>query len=121
MITSLVRWSILFIVLITCFYPQWISANPLDDVSDDNMLSSSFIDYPKRLNEETARWSRRDVWSRLFGFDGPPPRSSHQHVSNHLVPNSAVSRIRIIPFDKRTIPIELQKALYAHGIVGRRR
>ncbi|CAF2748848.1 unnamed protein product [Rotaria sp. Silwood2] len=27
----------------------------------------------------------------------------------------------IIPFKKRTIPIELQKALYAHGIVGRRR
>jgi hypothetical protein len=30
-------------------------------------------------------------------------------------------QIRIIPFKKRTIPIELQKALYAHGIVGRRR
>jgi hypothetical protein len=29
--------------------------------------------------------------------------------------------IRIIPFKKRTIPIEFQKALYAHGIVGRRR
>jgi hypothetical protein len=30
-------------------------------------------------------------------------------------------QIRIIPYKKRTIPIELQKALYAHGIVGRRR
>ncbi len=30
-------------------------------------------------------------------------------------------QIRIIPAKKRTIPIELQKALYAHGIVGRRR
>jgi hypothetical protein len=29
--------------------------------------------------------------------------------------------VRLIPFKKRTIPIELQKALYAHGIVGRRR
>jgi len=28
-------------------------------------------------------------------------------------------QIRIIPYKKRTIPIELQKALYAHGIVGR--
>ncbi|CAF1259764.1 unnamed protein product [Rotaria sp. Silwood1] len=27
----------------------------------------------------------------------------------------------MISFKKRTIPIELQKALYAHGIVGRRR
>lgn len=26
-----------------------------------------------------------------------------------------------IPFKKRKIPLELQKALYAHGIVGRRR
>jgi hypothetical protein len=30
-------------------------------------------------------------------------------------------QIRSIPFKKRAIPIELQKALYAHGIVGRRR
>lgn len=31
-----------------------------------------------------------------------------------------LGQYRIIPFKKRTIPIELQKALYAHGIVGRR-
>lgn len=30
-------------------------------------------------------------------------------------------QVHIIPYKKRTIPIELQKALYAHGIVGRRR
>jgi len=29
--------------------------------------------------------------------------------------------IHFIPYKKRTIPLELQKALYAHGIVGRRR
>ncbi len=29
--------------------------------------------------------------------------------------------VRFYPYKKRTIPLELQKALYAHGIVGRRR
>ncbi|UJR22174.1 hypothetical protein I4U23_025238 [Adineta vaga] len=29
--------------------------------------------------------------------------------------------VRVRPYKKRTIPLELQKALYAHGIVGRRR
>ncbi|CAF1446331.1 unnamed protein product [Didymodactylos carnosus] len=28
---------------------------------------------------------------------------------------------KIMPFQKRTIPIEFQKQLYAHGVVGRRR
>lgn len=27
--------------------------------------------------------------------------------------------VHLIPYKKRTIPLELQKALYAHGIVGR--
>ena len=35
--------------------------------------------------------------------------------------DTSYGTIRVIPFKKRTIPIELQKALYAHGIVGRRR
>ena len=30
-------------------------------------------------------------------------------------------QVHFLPYKKRTIPIELQKALYAHGIVGRRR
>jgi hypothetical protein len=40
------------------------------------------------------------------------------------LPNSYDLRhgiIRFVPYKKRTIPLELQKALYAHGIVGRRR
>ncbi|CAF1228760.1 unnamed protein product [Adineta steineri] len=35
--------------------------------------------------------------------------------------NLPYGQMRIIGYKKRTIPIELQKALYAHGIVGRRR
>ena len=45
--------------------------------------------------------------------------------SNYMqaIPNFHLRQglVRFIPYKKRTIPLELQKALYAHGIVGRRR
>jgi hypothetical protein len=51
-----------------------------------------------------------------------------KNINVHSGPTSTVSdsdlqseQAHMIPFKKRTIPIELQKALYAHGIVGRRR
>ncbi|CAF1125032.1 unnamed protein product [Rotaria sordida] len=53
-----------------------------------------------------------DYWSIIFRPNYIPP-----------VPNTG-SRRSInpsMPFKKRKIPLELQKALYAHGIVGRRR
>jgi len=46
-------------------------------------------------------------------------RSDHSTMGSDY--DLQYGQIRIIPFKKRTIPIELQKALYAHGIVGRRR
>ena len=93
-----------------CLRPQWASANPLANLVEEDM------DYSKRSMPEPLHGVRRDVWSLLFGYDNPAVRHSpHQHGSPSL------ARIRLIPFDKRTIPIELQKAFYAHGIVGRRR
>jgi hypothetical protein len=51
--------------------------------------------------------------------------SETNHQQNYIpsMPNYDLRRgvIRLIPYKKRTIPLELQKALYAHGIVGRRR
>jgi len=41
--------------------------------------------------------------------------------TDEMEPLQSYGHIRFIPYKKRTIPIELQKALYAHGIVGRRR
>ena len=53
---------------------------------------------------------------------------SMKSINTHSDPSSMISdyddshgHAHVIPFKKRTIPIELQKALYAHGIVGRRR
>lgn len=48
------------------------------------------------------------------------PRKYH---SNYLaaIPSFDLRNgvVHLIPYKKRTIPLELQKALYAHGIVGR--
>ena len=51
----------------------------------------------------------------------PEPNQSPNYIS--AVPSYELRQgiIRLIPYKKRTIPLELQKALYAHGIVGRRR
>lgn len=66
----------------------------------------------------------RNPWSQLF---------HRHHTRSALNPTYYVTsqsgfparhhQIRYIPYpsQKRTIPIELQKALLAHGIVGRRR
>ncbi len=62
---------------------------------------------------------QRGVWSRLFRDEINQPRmNSRSKGANYAL---ATGKVHIIPYDKRTIPIELQKALYAHGIVGRRR
>ncbi|CAF1228664.1 unnamed protein product [Adineta steineri] len=47
-------------------------------------------------------------------------RSNFVQTMPHISVRNGV--VRLIPYKKRTtIPLELQKALYAHGIVGRRR
>ena len=60
--------------------------------------------------------STRDVssarWSRWFASE-PPLATPELRLRNGV--------IHIVPYKKRTIPLELQRALYAHGIVGRRR
>ncbi|CAF2146197.1 unnamed protein product [Rotaria magnacalcarata] len=70
---------------------------------DRDNLSHEFMD-----NEQPAS----NLWSVIFH-------------PNHIpaMPGTSVRRgvSSSMSFNKRKIPLELQKALYAHGIVGRRR
>ena len=53
-----------------------------------------------------------------------PSKNINSRAIHSIAPNDyelPYGQVHVIPFKKRTIPIELQKALYAHGIVGRRR
>lgn len=73
---------------------------------------SEFFPYP--IDQETVPAEQfldysgdRNVRSNVFG----------------TVPyfNFRRGTFQVMPYKKRTIPLELQKALYAHGIIGRRR
>ncbi|CAF2224889.1 unnamed protein product [Rotaria magnacalcarata] len=77
--------------------------------------------YSKRLIHEYADFNRRDIWSRLFHSQTSQPHiASRSYLSQKLYDHDATNdQMNIIPMDKLTIPIELQKALFAHGIVGR--
>ena len=93
----------------------------MDDLTSSSWNSGESY-YFKRSIPDSKQWARRDLWSRLFRPDHRlttySPESPAASGSGYL---TSVSRVRLIPYDKRGIPIELQKALYAHGIVGRRR
>lgn len=72
---------------------------------------------------DDADFNRRDALSDSSQSKVIQPRFINRahyapRLYGHYTPNR---RVLLIPVDKRTIPIELQKALYAHGIVGRRR
>ena len=133
MCTSHFQWFAVIFVFIVCLNQHGLTASAIDDrtsmdQANADLTSSSWNSdesfYLKRFIPDSKQWTRRDLWSRFFRADNRPVTYSHQSPagpaagSNHL---TSVGRIRIIPFDKRGIPIELQKALYAHGIVGRRR
>ncbi len=71
--------------------------------------------YPYENNdEEVNHLLTPDTYIPSKNINSRPERSSMMH--GYRLP---YGRIHVIPFKKRTIPIELQKALYAHGIVGR--
>ena len=109
-----------------CINNNLVSANGIDkqtfnDNKDGELPDASY--YFKKFEPEKIELTRRGVWPRLFRSENIQPRINGRV---HPTPTeagytSAIGRFHIIPFDKRTIPIELQKALYAHGIVGRRR
>ena len=98
-----------------------VSANGIHDEKDGELSDTSF-DLENSI-PDPIELIRRGVWSRLFRSENTQPKiNSHSHHSPTLSNYDLLAgRFHYVPFDKRTIPIELQKALYAHGIVGRRR
>jgi len=131
MFTSYLPIFIAFFVLIICINNNHVSANNIYGKSSLNKNYDK-LKYPINIDEsvylesslpEDHELSRRGIWSRLFRNENSPTRMyNHRYysptASDHGYSNNP---IHIIPFYKRTIPVELQKALYAHGIVGRRR
>ncbi|CAF3597069.1 unnamed protein product [Rotaria sordida] len=72
----------------------------------------------KKFIPENIALSRDNVWSRLFHSEISQPRitSRSSYPSKKYGLTFPNGRTYIIPFDKRTIPIKLQKAFFAHGI-----
>jgi hypothetical protein len=73
---------------------------------------------------ENLQLIRRGVWSRLFRSKTNLPQIMNSH--SHQPPTApafaaGIIPLQLLPYEKRTIPLELRKALYAHGIIGRRR
>ncbi|CAF3237176.1 unnamed protein product [Rotaria socialis] len=121
-------WIVLF-SLVLCINSTLASENGIYDSlhfdnGDDEYGSPANRDasfYSKRLIHEHADFNRRDIWSRLFRSETSQPHiASRSYFSRKLYDHAATNgRMHTISIDKLAIPIELQKALYAHGIVGR--
>jgi hypothetical protein len=120
----------LFLVLIAFASHYPISANTIHRNDDylssrpfttDNQAtvyvkpdSDSDIDsYPAIDSEPIVS----NIWSPLYRQKSSG--TSYMPAMPHFQLRSGI--IRLVSDKKRTIPLELQKALYAHGIVGRRR
>jgi hypothetical protein len=84
-------------------------------ISTKNVDSLSNYQYDN--NDEEAK--NLLIPDSLFLLKNINSRSDHSTIGSDY--DLQYGQIHIIPYKKRTIPIELQKALYAHGIVGRRR
>ena len=116
MSTTYLHIFIVFFLVSIFIVNNGISA---DDYYDDNELH-----YLKNSRPGDLDIVRRGVWSRLFrgGMNTPQRADGQSYPLPATSDLTAINgRIQIIPYDKRTIPLELRKALYAHGIVGRRR
>ena len=109
MVTFHIHLVVLVIVLIIFEQSFPVSANRIDDY--DSSLSV-FQDSQGNIYQR-----RSSLWSKLFRSNDQEISSNNHKHELHI--RNAV--VRLIPYKKRTIPLELQKALYAHGIVGRRR
>jgi hypothetical protein len=118
--------SFLILILFNiCIHSTNVLAIGIQDRTsiDDNYNIDELFDM-KSIQSEDIELARRGVWSRLFrneissphkinNFPHPPPSAYNYALKS--------GQVALLPYDKRTIPLELRKALYAHGIVGRRR
>jgi hypothetical protein len=123
----------LLIVLLVFINNHQISANSLSNKFDYQPISPIYNDLSYEDNDDSdsnilyipdnEEITSRNPWSHLFhrysdrSVGSPTYYSRPQSGFNlrrgeiHYIP---------YPFQKRAIPIEFQKALFAHGIVGRR-
>ncbi|UJR26962.1 hypothetical protein I4U23_008269 [Adineta vaga] len=130
----------LFVVILICLNQHQISANRLssksdyeqrslvyDDTSDEDLGNNDYPIMNTRNNAYLTDYeepSSSKPWSNLFR---QYQQKSIYTPAYYSSPKSGFalrrSDLRYIPYlsAKRSIPIELQKALFAHGIVGRRR
>lgn len=112
---SLQIFIVLFILNI------WLANNYV--TANENFDDNGFY-YTKNSPSEDVVMMRRGVWSRLFrgGINSPQKLDGQSYSMPTTFDLASINgRVQMLPYDKRTIPIELRKALYAHGIVGRRR
>ncbi|CAF4839197.1 unnamed protein product, partial [Rotaria sp. Silwood2] len=124
--TSSLRILMIFFVLVLCINKNHALANGINgpiffDNNDDELEFPTNRNKPfdlKKFIREDIESSQSDAWSRLFHSETSQPRITNRSRYSSKVQShgSSNGRMYIIPFDKRTIPIELQKALYAHGI-----
>jgi hypothetical protein len=126
-----------FVVLLLVINQHQIKANSLSNRPDYQLYPSIYDDfsyddsespiviYPSNLytpdNDEIIS---QNPWSKLFhrSYERSilTPTYYSPPQSGFALRNGEISYITY-PAQKRAIPIELQKALFAHGIVGRRR
>jgi hypothetical protein len=120
MFTSYLQMFIFVFILILCINNGHVTAN--GQTSFDKNDDESF--YLKNSMPENLQLIKRGVWSRLFRSKTNSPQTTDSRSDQFPAPlafAAAKIRLQLLPYEKRTIPLELRKALYAHGIVGRRR
>lgn len=116
MSTSILTVNLLLFTLLIIFTHNYkISANTI--YRTDDYLPRPYLIDDDQTNSLSSESINDDIsssnnWSGAY-------RPSYIPAMPKLDVRRGV--IRFYPYKKRTIPLELQKALYAHGIVGRRR
>ena len=121
--------SAIIFVLVVLIATDAVFANEVHDQSSadraDGALAYSPYDLDavfvmEKSEPAYSRVGRRDLWSRIFWDEdlgallpNRPRTTSTDRAHN--------PRVQVVPMGKRTLPLDLQKALFAHGIIGRRR
>jgi hypothetical protein len=92
---------------------------------DNDESESSMVINPNDLHlPDKEELVSRNPWSKLFHrYSQRSMNTPRFYYPSSPAFNLRNGEIRFIPYpgQKRAIPIEFQKALFAHGIVGRRR
>ena len=113
----------MFISTHAAFANEVHGQSPADNA--DGALTYSPYDLDAVVFIETSEpdysgMGRRDLRSRVFWDDSLRARLLRRLPTSSTY-KAQNARVQVVPMDKRTLPIDLQKAFFAHGIIGRRR